>query len=246
MKYLAHLLLLLLDFLMRFAPPGIAIILLSVCVKILMAPLIIIAERWQKQVNRTKTIMQPVLDEINRKSRGEERNRLTLEAYKEHKVHPLYTVKSLFSALIQIPIFFAAYHMLAENPALKGASFLWINNLALPDSLFVLPVSIPFFGSNFNLLPFLMTSFTLLSSWIFFDRSLSAVLLKKQRRNLYLMAAFFFVLFYNFPAGMVLYWTTNNVLALIKTLAERALVATGKGIGKRKNSKFRTGIQDYG
>jgi membrane protein insertase Oxa1/YidC/SpoIIIJ len=111
--------------------------------------------------------------------------------------------------------------MLSENPALDNAGFLWITNLARPDSLYTFSFSLPYFGNSFNLLPFCMTFFTLLSSWIFFDTSLSKELAKKQRRNLYLMAAFFFVLFYNFPAGMVLYWTVNNILALLKTLFER-------------------------
>jgi membrane protein insertase Oxa1/YidC/SpoIIIJ len=66
-----------------------------------------------------------------------------------------------------------------------------------------------------------MTGITLLTSWIFHDPSLSRELLRKQRKNLYWMASLFFLLFYTFPAGMVLYWTTNNVLALIVTLERK-------------------------
>ena len=59
-----------------------------------------------------------------------------------------------------------------------------------------------------------MTAMSLLSTRFHSDRSLSPELLGKQRRNLYWIAAAFFVLFYTFPAGMVLYWTTNNVLTI--------------------------------
>jgi YidC/Oxa1 family membrane protein insertase len=199
---------------------GVAILLLSVCVKILMWPLVIVAERWQREVNAKKSLLQPILNTIKKEYRGEERHKKTLEAYKQNKVHPLFTLKSLFSAAIQIPIFFAAYHTLSENVGLSGVSFLWIDDLSLPDRIVLLPITLPFFGSYINLLPFLMTVITLLTSWIFHDASLSGELARKQRRNLYLMALLFFILFYLFPAGMVLYWTMNNFLAFIVTVVK--------------------------
>lgn len=197
---------------------GIAIILLSVCVKVIMIPLVKIAERWQEEVNEKKSRLQPLVDEIKAKYKGEEQNRKILELHKQQNISPLFTLKSLFSALIQIPFFIAAYDMLSENIALRGVGFLWIEDLSLPDRIIHLPFYIPFFGEYLNLLPLLMTAITLLTSCAFRDSSLSKILLQKQRRNLYIMAALFFILFYTFPAGMVLYWTTNNTIALIKTL----------------------------
>ncbi|MCK6370421.1 MAG: YidC/Oxa1 family membrane protein insertase, partial [Gammaproteobacteria bacterium] len=73
-----------------------------------------------------------------------------------------------------------------------------------------------FFGADFNLLPLVMTALTVVSAFVQRDDSLSAELLKKQQRQLYLMAAGFFLLFYTFPAGMVLYWTANNAWHLLK------------------------------
>ncbi len=207
--------------------PGIAIILLSLCVKVLMYPLTFIADQWQKDVNEKRSRLQPLLVQIKKRFKGEEQNKRILTLHKEQNIHPLYTLKSLFGFLIQIPIFFAAYHMLSENIALSETSFLWIQDLAQPDSLFSLPLSLPYFGSKFNLLPFLMTGITLLTSWLFSDKSLSKPLRKKQQRNLYWMALFFFILFYTFPAGMVLYWTTNNLLALLKTVSKKILSTKG-------------------
>lgn len=197
---------------------GLAIIMLSVCVKILMYPLVRIADKWQRRVNVQKSTLQPLIDEIKRNTQGEEQNKRILQIYKEQEIHPLYTLKSLLSVLIQIPIFFAAYHMLDENIALSGVSFLWINDLALPDNLIRLPFTIPFFGEYLNLLPFVMTGITILTSWKFKDSSLSPKLLRKQQQSLYWMALLFFILFYTFPAGMVLYWTTNNLTAFVKVL----------------------------
>lgn len=206
----------------------VAIILLSVCVKIIIAPLFKIADDWQKQVNVQKSRLQPRLDEINRKYRGEEQNRRTLELYRELGIHPLYSLKSLLSAAIQIPVFFAAYHTLSEHIALQGVSFAWIRDLSLPDSLFRLPFLLPYIGGSFNLLPFLMTFITIASSRVHYDHSLSPELVKKQRRSLYWMAALFFVMLYPSAAGMVIYWTMNNALAFLSSLYHR-FSATKRG-----------------
>jgi len=195
---------------------GLAIILLSLCVKILMSPLTLIADRWQDSVNRTQALLQPHLDAIKREYKGEEAHERILAVYRDNGVHPMFPVKSLAGFLIQIPVFIAAFDMLGENFALNHASFLWVEDLAGPDRWMPLPVVLPFFGGHLNLLPCLMTGVTLLSSWIQADPALTPDLQAKQRRRLYLMAAAFFLLFYTFPAGMVLYWTTNNVLHLAK------------------------------
>lgn len=195
---------------------GIGIVMLSVAVKVLMSPLTHIADRLQDSVNRTQALLQPQLDVIKRDYKGEEAHNRTLAVYKEHGVHPLYTLRSLAGFLIQIPIFIAAFDMLGENVALDQASFLWIEDLARPDSWIDLPLNLPFFGSHLNLLPVLMTGVTVLTSWAQTDPALTPELLHRQRQRLYLMAGAFFVLFYTFPAGMVLYWTTNNVLHFLK------------------------------
>jgi YidC/Oxa1 family membrane protein insertase len=195
---------------------GLAIILLSLSVKILMSPLTLIADRWQDGVNRTQAALQPHIDAIKREYKGEEAHERILAVYRDNHVHPMYPVKSLAGFLIQIPVFIAAFDMLGENFALNQAAFLWIDDLAKPDQWIALPVVLPFFGGYLNLLPCLMTGVTLLTSWLQADPVLTPGLQSKQRRRLYLMAAAFFLLFYTFPAAMVLYWTTNNVLHLAK------------------------------
>jgi YidC/Oxa1 family membrane protein insertase len=172
-------------------------------------------------VNETKSRLAPLLAEINRQFKGEERHRRTLELYRQQGVSPAYTFRSLASAAIQVPIFFAAYHMLHENVELAGVGFLWVRDLAFPDHAVLLPFAIPFFGRYLNLLPLAMTALTLLTSWIHRDRSLSPDLHRRQQVNLYLMALAFLALFYTFPAGMVLYWTTNNLLALLVAVGRR-------------------------
>ena len=195
---------------------GLAIILLSASVKILMLPLTRIADRWQDAVNRTQALLQPRIDAIKKEFKGEEAHNRILAVYKEHDVSPMHTFRSLAGFLILIPVFIAAFDVLGESLLLNGTSFLWIADLAKPDRAAALPWALPFFGEHLNLLPFLMTGVTLYTSWLQTDPSLTPELLRKQRIRLYLMAGVFFLLFYTFPAGMVLYWTTNNVLHLMK------------------------------
>ncbi|NND36080.1 MAG: membrane protein insertase YidC [Gammaproteobacteria bacterium] len=195
---------------------GWSIILLSLAVKILMLPLTKYADSLQASVNRTQALLQPQIDEIKKNFKGEEAHEKILAVYKQHGVNPLYTMKSLLGFLLQIPIFIAAFDMLGENIALDGASLWWIDDLAKPDSWIALPFALPFFGGYLNLLPILMTGVTLLTSWKQTDPNLTPELERAQTQRLYLMAGAFFLLFYTFPAGMVLYWTTNNVLHLVK------------------------------
>jgi len=217
-----------------------SLLLLSICVKIILAPLFRLASIWQKQVNHQSSLLQPRLDEIKKRYKGEEQTRKTLEAYKELGISPLYSLKSLLSAAIQIPVFFAAYHMLSEHIALSNTSFLWIKDLSFPDHLFKLPFTMPFFGEYFNVLPFVMTFFTICSSWIHTDPSLSVTLQKKQRKSLYWMAALFFLLLYTSPAGMVIYWTMNNILAFIGSFFEFIMQKQEK----RKNKPIQTQISE--
>jgi YidC/Oxa1 family membrane protein insertase len=194
---------------------GVAIIALAVSVKILLLPLTAVAERLQEQVNTTQARLQPGIDAINAAHRGEERARRTVALYREQGVHPLYTLKSLFGFLIQIPVFIAVFDMLAEDFDLYRVSFLWIQDLSRPDALLRLPVCVPFFGCYLNLLPFLMSSASLAALLRFRSAILTPSLVRRQRRNLMGMTLLFFLLFYTFPAGMVLYWTSTNSFQLV-------------------------------
>ena len=200
---------------------GFAIIGLSLAVNVLMSPLSRIADRFQQDVNETEARLAPELQRIKREYRGEEQAAKILALYKTERVHPLYSLKSLVGVAVVIPVFIGAFDMLAENIHLLDTGFLWIADLSSPDDLFDLPFSLPFFGSEFNLLPFLMTGLSFIASWLHKPPALTPELLRRQVRNMLLLAVFFFALFYTFPAGMVLYWTTNNLISVIKSLWAR-------------------------
>ena len=71
-------------------------------------------------------------------------------------------------------------------------------------------------GSSISLLPVLMTAVTVLATILFQDRLATVQEVKRQKRNLYLLGLAFFILFYPFPAAMVLYWTAVNVLQIFQ------------------------------
>jgi len=200
---------------------GLAIMFLSLAVNILMTPLSRIADRFQQQVNETEARLAPELQRIKKNYKGEKQSVKILALYKTEKVHPLYSLKSMMGVAVVIPVFIGAFDMLAENIHLLNASFLWISDMSRPDGLFMMPFRLPFFGAEFNLLPFLMTGLSFIASALHKPLALDAGLRRKQVTNMVLLSVLFFGLFYTFPAGMVLYWTTNNLISVIKSLWAR-------------------------
>lgn len=226
LRWLCFGMLLLLDLLYKLVGNyGLAIILLSLSAKILLTPLTMLADRWQADVNRQHTLLKPELDHIKRNYKGEDAHHRVLDVYKRNGVSQFYTFKSAAGFLIQIPVFIAAFDMLAENIALHEIAFLWIADLGKPDRLAELPFVLPFFGGWLNLLPFLMTGLSVLAAWLQQDATLSPDLQRQQSVRLYLMSAAFFVLFYTFPAGMVLYWTSSNLFHLLKVEGARLIAS---------------------
>jgi YidC/Oxa1 family membrane protein insertase len=200
---------------------GLAIVCLSLVVSILMTPLNLIAERFQQQVDEIEARLAPEMQRIKKNYKGEQQSAKILALYKTERVHPLYSLKGMMGVAVVIPVFIGAFNMLAENIHLLNESFLWIADMSRPDSLFVMPFRLPFFGADFNLLPFLMTGLSFVASFLHKPLALNAGLRRKQVMNMVLLALLFFGLLYTFPAGMVLYWTTNNLVSVVKSLWAR-------------------------
>ena len=204
---------------------GMAVMLLSVVVGVLMRPLSKIADRLQDQVHEIDARLSPTLTDIKKNYKGAQQSEKIIAMYKEAGVHPLYSLKSLAGVFVVIPVFIGAFDMLAENIHLSGETFLWIADLSQPDSFLALPFSLPFFGGYLNLLPFIMTGFSFVASKLHSHPAMDAAQQRKHARNLVMMSLGFLILFYTFPAGMVLYWTTNNLISVVKTLWKRRKVS---------------------
>ena len=178
--------------------------------------LAILTLRLQRDVSRYQSALAPQLAEIKANHDGEEAHNRIMAAYKGLGITPFFTLKPLFASLIQIPILVAIFNALGEMPQLQGAAFLWVDNLAYPDAVGSLPMSVPLLGNTLNLLPFVMTLVTVISTLTFRNPHAPVAEMRRQKRNLLVMSAVFFVLFYPFPAAMVLYWTLANALQLVQ------------------------------
>jgi len=199
---------------------GWAIVMLSLCVKVIGIPIAALAEHWQSQVNRQRAWLEPRLAAIRQQHRGERRSREVLALHRSSGISPLYGLKSLGAVAIQLPFFLAAYHLLDESSYLEGARFLWITDLARPDALPFSSLAETFVGAHLHLLPLVMTVAACISARLHSPPNISAKERLRQRRGMYAASGCFLVLLYTFPAGMVLYWTTNNFIALARSSIE--------------------------
>lgn len=194
---------------------GLALFLFGFLVKIIMLPISSRTKAYQLTVNAHRSYLEPIHADIKKNLSGEKAHKALMKSYKDRGITPYYTLKPLFVTLLGLPILIAIFNMLGELHILKNSAFLWISSLAYPDHLTTLPFNIPFFGNRLNILPFVMTAVTIVSAHVLKDKNSSLKEQKRQRRNMYFMSAFFFLLFYNFPSGMILYWTIASSLAVL-------------------------------
>jgi membrane protein insertase Oxa1/YidC/SpoIIIJ len=187
-----------------FKVSGISVLAVSAAISILTLPLYIVAEKWQQLERDTQKRLKAKSIKIKAVFKGDEQYMILSTYWRQNQYHPIYALRSSFGLLIQIPFFIAAYVYLSHLDVLKGASFLSIRDLGSPDAL------IPLFG-GLNLLPILMTVINIAAGAVYL-RGFSL----KDKAQLYGMAVIFLVLLYNSPAGLVLYWTLNNVFSLVK------------------------------
>ena len=195
---------------------GLTIIAFAVIIKLLLIPVTIMTVNAQRKVSRVQAQLAPQLADIKANYDGEEAHNRLMAAHKSLGVSPFYTLKPMLATLIQVPVLIAVFNALGEMPQFAGQSFLWISDLAYPDSIGTLPGAIWLLGPSVSLLPVLMTAVTVLATLLHQDRLATAQEVKRQKRNLYLLASAFFILFYPFPAAMVLYWTAVNVLQIFQ------------------------------
>lgn len=189
---------------------GISIVALSFAVSLLVLPLYERAEVIQKEEREIEAKLAKGVEHIKKTFRGDEQLMMLQTYYRKNNYNPLYFLRGSLSLLLQIPFFIAAYQFLSNLDLLKGVSFGFIKDLAAPDACLSL------FGLTLNVLPIIMTLVNLISTFLF-----TKGFPLKTKLQLNGMALFFLVFLYNSPAGLVLYWTLNNVFNLVKTIISK-------------------------
>lgn len=187
--------------------PGIAIIALSFIVNILVLPLYNRADAVQEAERNNELKLSKGVKHIKKTFRGDEQLMMLQTYYRQNNYSPIDSIKGSITLFLEIPFFVAAYQFLSHLELLNGASLGFIKDLGMPDGFFSIA------GVTINVLPFVMTTVNIASTY-FFTKGLT----RKTKIQLYSMACFFLVFLYDSPAGLVCYWTFNNVFNLVKTI----------------------------
>jgi YidC/Oxa1 family membrane protein insertase len=197
---------------------GVAIILLSILIKLVFYPI------TRKSFDSTAKMqaLNPKITELKEKlkDKPQQMNQEMAALYKREKVNPLGGCLPIF---IQMPIFIAFYGLLSKHFPLRGAPFFgWITDLSEPDSLINFgATTIPLLGWNdLRLLPIIYIGTQLLTSKMMQTPNTSTS--KNMKMMQYFMPIFFFFILYNAPAGLLLYWTLTNVFTAVQQQATTA------------------------
>jgi len=195
---------------------GLAIVVITIIIKVLFWPLTQASTRSMKRLQA----LQPQMNEIRVKYKDDpvKMNRKTMEFMKENKVSPL---GGCLPMLLQIPVFFGFFTMIRSAIELRGAQFLWVGDLSKPDTLYTLQglgfipfLGIPGVGLPLNPLPLIM-GVTML--WQARLTPPSPGMDPMQQKIMRYLPVIFMLFLYNFSAGLTLYWTVQNILTIIQT-----------------------------
>ena len=198
--------------------PGVSIIALSFIVNLLVLPLYNRADAIQEAERDMEVKLSKGVEHIKKTFKGDEQLMMLQTYYRQNGYSPLDSIKGSISLFLEIPFFVAAYQFLSHLEILNGASLGPVKDLGAPDGLLTIA------GMTINVLPFVMTAVNLVSAYIF-----TKDLTRKTKIQLYSMACFFLVFLYASPAGLVFYWTLNNLFNLVKTIICK-LDDTEKGV----------------
>lgn len=191
----------LLDGISRTWSWGLAIILLTITVRIIIWPLHAKSTHTMKRMAKLK----PEMDKLKEKY-PDDPNKLNTEMmglYRKFGINPLGGCLPMF---IQIPIFFGFYRMLQYAVELRGQGFLWVDDLSQPDTMWHVA------GIPINLLPVVMA----ISSFLQIKMT-PMTGDKMQQRIIMFMPFMFFFFCYNFASALALYWTTQNIFSIGQT-----------------------------
>ena len=189
---------------------GVAIILLTFGIKLLFVPL---QYKSYKSMQGMQKI-QPKVQEIQKiyKDDRERLNKELMSLYREHKVNPVGGCLPMF---LQMPVFVALFNILYMTVDLRQAPFiLWISDMSVPDPFYVLPVLMG-------------------ASMVVQQKIMPTTMDPTQAKMMLMLPVFLTFLFLTFPAGLVLYWLTNNVLTIAQQfITDRYIFKRGPASSK--------------
>lgn len=214
-------------------PYGWSIILLTIVVRSCMFPL----SRKQAIAAAKMQELQPEIAALKEKYKKEPEKfaKAQMDLLSKNNCNPL---GGCLPALIQLPIFFGLYQAFNISVEMRGAPFLWIDNLAAPDALFAFGMVLPFgLGPSFNLLPILTVCLFLVQQKILMPPATTPEA-EMQQKVFFYMTIFMGYMFYSVAAGMCVYFIASSLwgLAERKLLPKKQLAQTTAS--SEKNGKI--------
>ena len=202
-------------FLSGYLPYGIAIIVMTILVRLLMSPV-----TYKSYLSQAKMkVLKPEITEINGKFKDNamKKQQETMKLYNKAGVNPM---SGCVPALIQMPIFYALFMFFPTSFALRQKSFLWADDLSSYDTILELPFSIPFYGDHVSLFPILA------SVAIFFYMMMTTGQnmptqpgMPNMKFILYLSPVMMLIFFNSYASGLSLYYFVSNLITIFIMLA---------------------------
>jgi len=209
------------NFLSSFLPFGIALIVMTIIVRLAMSPV-----TYKSYVSQIKMkVLKPEVEEITKKHKDDavKRQQETMALYNKAGASPM---SGCLPALLQLPVFYALFSFFPVAFALRQKSFLWADDLSSYDSVYELPFNIPFYGDHISLFPILA------SIAIFFYTMMTAGQQQAPQQPgmpnmkviMYLMPLMMLFFFNNYASGLSLYYFVSNVLTIVLMLVIKNFV----------------------
>ncbi|MEC8397031.1 MAG: membrane protein insertase YidC [Bacteroidota bacterium] len=202
-------------FLSSFLPHGIAIILMTIIVRLAMSPV-----TYKSYVSQIKMkVLRPEIEELNKKYKDNavKRQQETMSLYNRAGANPM---AGCIPALLQLPVFYALFTFFPVAFELRKKSFLWADDLSSYDSILDLGFNIPFYGDHVSLFPILA------SIAIFFYTQMTTGQqtmpqqpgMPNMKVIMYLMPLMMLFFFNNYASGLSLYYFVSNLLTIFLML----------------------------
>jgi YidC/Oxa1 family membrane protein insertase len=193
---------------------GVAIILLTLLVKIVFFPL---TKKGSEATLRMQSVA-PKIKELQEKYK-DNRQKLNVEMAELYKKEGYNPVSGCLPMLLQLPIFMAMYSLFNNHFDLRGAMFIpgWIPDLSMPEAIWNFPpgVRLPILGwTAFRLLPFIYVGSQLLYGKV--TQTPDQQMNPQMKMMLYVMPIVFFFVLYNMPSGLLVYWIFSNLLTMVQ------------------------------
>ena len=202
-------------FLSGYLPYGIAIIVMTILVRLLMSPV-----TYKSYLSQAKMkVLKPEITEINDKFKDNamKKQQETMKIYNKAGVNPM---SGCVPALVQMPIFYALFMFFPTSFALRQKSFLWADDLSSYDTILELPFYIPFYGDHVSLFPILA------SVAIFFYMMMTTGQnmptqpgMPNMKFIIYLSPVMMLIFFNSYASGLSLYYFVSNLITIFIMLA---------------------------